>query len=103
MYPQTFEFLFIKLRWHFMLRLKFLTPQSNTRENCKVQLVVGRLSNRIIIIIIINRKTAKSKSVRFLFRMCQMGHDFDRSKVKKIVFSLETVHALCVHKVCFFN
>ena len=71
MYPQTFEFLFIKLRWHFMLRLKFLAPQSNTRENGKVQLVEGRLSNRIIIIIIIiNRKTAKSKSARFLFRMC---------------------------------
>lgn len=69
-YPQTFEFLFIKLRWHFMLRLKFLVPQSNTRENWKVQLVEGRLSNRIIIIIIINRKTAKSKSARFLFRMC---------------------------------
>ena len=33
----------------------------------------GRLSNRIIIIIIIiNRKTAKSKSARFLFRMCVM-------------------------------
>ena len=71
MYPQTFEFLFIKLRWHFMLRLKFLAPQSITRENCKVQLVVSHLSNRIIIIIIIiNRKTAKSKSAHFLFRMC---------------------------------
>ena len=106
-YPQTFEFLFIKLRWHFMLRLKFLAPQSNTRKNWKVQLVVGRLINKIIIIIyiyiIINRKTAKSKSALFLFRMCQMGHDFDRSKVKKILFSLETVHALYVHKVCFFN
>ena len=57
----------------------------------------GRLSNRIIIIIIIiNRKTAKSN-------VCQMGHDFDRSKVKKIVFSLGTVHALCVHKVVFLS
>ena len=32
-----------------------------------------------------------------------MGHDFDRSKVKKIVFSLETVHALYVHKVVFLT